>query len=141
MENLIRISENDNFVIDYDVKRDMYRVSTFENYHFRDEYWFNAYNKEKLNVLNIYKQKYRLCELEEIRMYNPIHNSLLGKICYLAYFNVGERGWFLCDTEDIYKPVHRVHTSIVKSVENTNNNQIVVTTQNTKYTFELVVNE
>lgn len=41
--SLIRISENDNFAVHYDKDRGMYRVSVFEDYHFKDEYWFDAY--------------------------------------------------------------------------------------------------
>ena len=45
MNKLIRISENDDWVIDYDPERKMYRVSKFEDYHFKDEYWFEAYKE------------------------------------------------------------------------------------------------
>ena len=38
---LFRISENDNFIVDYDKDRSMYRVSVFIDNHFLDEYWFS----------------------------------------------------------------------------------------------------
>ena len=38
---LFRISENDNFIVDYDKDRSMYRVSVFIGNHFLDEYWFS----------------------------------------------------------------------------------------------------
>ena len=41
--SFIRIAESDDFIVDYDTSRGMYRVSVFENYHFQDEYWFDAY--------------------------------------------------------------------------------------------------
>ena len=42
----------------------------------------------------MYNKKYRLTNIIT-ETYNPIHEDLTDKICYLAYFNVGERGWFL----------------------------------------------
>ena len=45
MDNLIRILENKDLVVDYDKERKMYRVSIFKEGHFKDEYWFNACDK------------------------------------------------------------------------------------------------
>lgn len=50
MSNLIRISESDDWIVDYDKERGMYRVSYFEDCHFVDEYWFDAY--EEREVIN-----------------------------------------------------------------------------------------
>ena len=44
--NLIRISENEKSIVDYDKERMMYRVSIFENGHFKDEVWFDAYQEK-----------------------------------------------------------------------------------------------
>lgn len=44
----IKISENDDWIVDYDRERGMYRVSYFEDNHFKDEYWFDAYEKREL---------------------------------------------------------------------------------------------
>lgn len=46
---MIRISENDDFVVDYDKERGMYRVSVFNDGHFWDEYWFDAYEEKELD--------------------------------------------------------------------------------------------
>lgn len=46
---MIRIAENENFVVDYDKDRGMYRVSIFEDYHFQDEFWFDAYVEKELS--------------------------------------------------------------------------------------------
>lgn len=43
--NVIRILESDDFVVDYDKSRDMYRVSFFGDGHFKDECWFDAYKE------------------------------------------------------------------------------------------------
>lgn len=41
--SLIRIAESDEFIVDYDPDRGMYRVSAFEDCYFSEEYWFDAY--------------------------------------------------------------------------------------------------
>lgn len=47
MSKLIRISESDDWIVDYDRERGMYRVSYFEDNHFVDEYWFDAYEERE----------------------------------------------------------------------------------------------
>lgn len=49
MSNLIRISENKNWIVDYDKEHGMYRVSVFKDNHFKDEYWFDAYEEKEIN--------------------------------------------------------------------------------------------
>lgn len=82
----------------------------------------------------MYSKKYRITSVEEIDGYNFMHDGMEGKICYPAYLKVGERGWFLYDTEDWCNPVHRIHTSPIEDVKYTDN-QIIVKTENTVYTF------
>lgn len=50
--SLIRISTSDNFIVDYDKDRGMYRVSVFEDGHFQDEYWFDAYEEKEVSKDN-----------------------------------------------------------------------------------------
>ena len=83
----------------------------------------------------MYNQRYRLTKLESNKR-TQMHEEIEGNICYLAYFNVGEVGWFLCDTRAMFNPVHRIRTSIVNNVLYADN-QIIVVTENSKYTFEL----
>ena len=47
--NLIRILESNNYTVDYDKGRGMYRVSLFENGHYQDEIWFDEVEKRQLN--------------------------------------------------------------------------------------------
>ena len=47
--SLIRISESDDWIVDYDRERGMYRVSYFEDGHFVDEHWFDAYEEKELD--------------------------------------------------------------------------------------------
>jgi len=44
-EDIIRIDTSEDFVVDYDKSRGMYRVSIFEDSHFCDEFWFKAYEE------------------------------------------------------------------------------------------------
>jgi hypothetical protein len=48
-ERFVRICEKDDVIIDYDKNRKMYRVSIFEDNHWKDEYWFNAYEEKELD--------------------------------------------------------------------------------------------
>lgn len=86
----------------------------------------------------MYNRKYRLEKIEEFNKHNPIYEGVEGALCYLAYLNVGERGWFLYIEDMIWHELaHRIHTSIVKKVDY-NDNQVIVTTENTKFTFTLI---
>lgn len=84
----------------------------------------------------MYSRKYRLTNINS-RRGTCVHAECLDKVCYLAFFKTGERGWFLCDVEDGTKyPVHRIHTSNVQSVKYLDNgNVVLVSTDNTDYEF------
>lgn len=86
-------------------------------------------------------KKYRLENFEEFNGHNSMYATMLDCVCYPAYFNVGERGWFLYEIDVWSGTAHRVHTSIVKDVQYTHDNKIIVTTQNTKLTFALILED
>lgn len=46
--SLIRILENDDWIVDYDKERGQYRVSYFEDNHFKDEHWFDCYEEKEV---------------------------------------------------------------------------------------------
>lgn len=46
--SLIRISERDGWIVDYDRERGQYRVSYFEDGHFKDECWFDCFEEKEL---------------------------------------------------------------------------------------------
>ena len=48
-EDIIRINTSDDFIVDYDKSRGMYRVSYFEEDHFVDECWFDAYEDKEVD--------------------------------------------------------------------------------------------
>lgn len=86
----------------------------------------------------MYNKKYILEKIEEFNGHNDIYDDMQGSVCYLAYFNVGERGWFLQETG--FDMAHRIHTSIVKGITYYQNaelssNYIAVETNNTKLIF------
>ena len=92
----------------------------------------------------MYNKKYVLEKIEEFGEHNSIYDDIEGNICYPAYFNVGERGWFLSIEDRGWgEYAHRIHTSTVKDVEyfdnmEYENDSIVVTTRNTRLTFTLI---
>lgn len=85
----------------------------------------------------MYSKKYRLAKVEEFNRNNPMYDEMLGCVCYPAYINVGERGWFLCEVCPLTGATHRVHTSTVNDVQY-DGGTIVVTTRNTRLTFTSV---
>lgn len=85
----------------------------------------------------MYNKKYTLVKLEEFGKHNSLYDDILDHVCYLAYLNVGERGWFLHETGVWFDPPHRIHTSIIKDVEYTED-RVIVTTENTRFTFEVI---
>ena len=89
----------------------------------------------------MYNKKYRLEKIEEFRRHNSIYDGMEGRVCYLAYLNVGKRGWFLYEEDEFGFWAHRIHTSTIKNVDYTRGNQIIVTTKNTKFTFTLIAND
>lgn len=85
----------------------------------------------------MYSKKYIIKKIEELRRHNPLYDGIEGSTCYLAYLKVGERGWILYQKNDYDWP-HRIHTSVIQKVNYTRGNQVVVTTENAQFTFEVV---
>ena len=86
----------------------------------------------------MYDKKYIIEEIEEFNEHNDLYDNIKGSICYPAYFKVGERGWFLYESDYWYNmKANRVCTTEIKSVEYIDD-MIIVVTQNTKFTFRLV---
>lgn len=86
----------------------------------------------------MYNKKYIIEKIEEFNGHNDIYDGVEGRIAYPAYFNVGERGWFLWVEDSWFKEfAHRIHTSVIKSIEYVHDT-IIVETENTRITFRLV---
>lgn len=49
--SLIRISVSDDWIVEYDRERGMYRVSYFEDCHFVDECWFDAFEEKECSSI------------------------------------------------------------------------------------------
>lgn len=88
----------------------------------------------------MYNRKYIIEKIEEFNGHNSIYDGVEGRIAYPAYFNVGERGWFLWIEDGWFKEfAHRIHTSVIQNVIYVNDGEtIVVLTQNTRFTFKEV---
>ena len=52
-KSIVRIQEDDNSIVEYDRIRGMYRVSFFEDGHFQDEVWFDAYEEKELAYTDV----------------------------------------------------------------------------------------
>ena len=48
---LIRVCESEDFTVDYDKDRGMYRVGILENCHCKESYWFDAYEEREIKDL------------------------------------------------------------------------------------------
>lgn len=88
----------------------------------------------------MYNKKYIIEKIEESNGHNSIYDGVEGRLAYPAYFDVGERGWFLWIEDGwFYEFAHIIHTSTVKNVEYVDD-AIIVKTRNTKFVFRMVVN-
>ena len=85
----------------------------------------------------MYSKKYRIEKIKEFGRHNFLYDEIDNNVCYLAYLNIGERGWFLYETNDLVLPAHRVHTSIIKNIDYIDD-RVIVETQNTEFTFKLI---
>lgn len=47
--DVVRTHDSDDFVVDYDKSRGMYRVTIFKDGHFWDEVWFDAYEEKEVD--------------------------------------------------------------------------------------------
>ena len=77
---------------------------------------------------------------KEGKHYNPNHKEWHGKEAGIIDLPIGERGWLFYKSEanDEYFfniPWHRIHLSQIEKVEEDENGNIHITTQNTYYTL------
>lgn len=47
--DLVTISYTDDWIVEYDKSRGMYRISYFQDNHFVDEHWFDAYEEKEVD--------------------------------------------------------------------------------------------
>lgn len=84
----------------------------------------------------MYNKKYYFEKIEPTK-FNPIHEELVGSICYPAYLKPGERGWLLFEYDSVSEVYHKLHTSTVQEVIY-NDDKIVLVTANTTYHIGVV---
>jgi hypothetical protein len=82
MSNLIRIHDEDNFMVDYDNKDGQYRVSYFKDGHFKDECWFSNphvyVSYEAYTRLEYLKKKLNKTETEIIDEALAVYDNLMA---------------------------------------------------------------
>ena len=72
---------------------------------------------------------------------NSLYKEILGTVCTLEFFRMGESGWFVCDPvqEDIGKMFAKkknlIRTSSVKDIDVLESGDVIITTMNSVYTF------
>ena len=70
------------------------------------------------------------------KIYNPLHEEIVGRACVLDYFSPHEFGRFKVLMDD--GCWHRIHTSVVKDVHTTDcDRDVVVVTSHSVYTFSI----
>jgi len=73
--------------------------------------------------------------------FNPIHSEVSGRPCRFLDIKLGERGWIGYEPYDEPGSMHRLHTSIIKSIECEDgdeigmNGSVVLETEYTFYHF------
>lgn len=88
----------------------------------------------------MFNRRYRLKEIiSKTGVEEKDKEDFLGKICYPAYFKVGENGWFLCETDGCTYAPDRIRTSGVEKIE-WNCTDFTVETENTIYKFMQIEN-
>lgn len=141
----MRLMDADKFFMDltnecYDVHNIDTRCSLYSEHGYSEELIERVIERQAFveRDLNMYNKKYVIEQIEEFNRPNPLYLNIKGCVCYPVYLNPGERGWFLYEEYDWPFMPHRVHTSTVKDVDYSQENKIVVTTQNTRFTFSLI---
>lgn len=57
----VTILNTDDWVVNYDKSRSMYRVSHFEDNHFKDECWFDAYEDKECKQFSYWYKEEKGC--------------------------------------------------------------------------------
>ena len=100
---LTRVAVSDNFMVDYDRDRGMYRVSIFEDGHYKDEFWFDAYGEKECQSISnewikLYEQTPPVNKEVELKI---IRNSKeIVQINKLIPMMTGVYRWMYCDYDD-----------------------------------------
>ena len=97
--DVIRIAESDDWIVDYDKSRGMYRVSYFQDNHFKDEIWFDAYEEKEINKEN---EKFRR------KLRKNIAEQVEDKMCYMGTCP-NERDMILNIISDDYPRLEQIH--------------------------------
>ena len=82
--DVVRISYTDDWVVDYDKNRGMYRVSYFQGNHFVDEHWFDCYEDKEID--NRIDKIIKKLEIDK-KKFKELKNEIIGSIYIRAILN------------------------------------------------------
>ena len=81
--SLIKIFENDSFIVDYNKENKRYRVSYFEDGHYQDDCWFDGYEDKETSLSEVL-EKY---ELLQCRITEEEFKVIIDTFCELPLIN------------------------------------------------------
>ena len=85
----IRILENDDWIVEYDIENNIYRVGYFQDNHFVDEVWFDA--GEWIPVSGRLPEEYKYV----LVTVNEKHNKTIPDSVVMIGCYTYEQGWIL----------------------------------------------
>ena len=85
----IRILENDDWIVEYDIENNIYRVGYFQDNHFVDEVWFDA--GEWIPVSERLPEEYKYVLVTA----NEKHNKTIPDSVVMIGYYTYEQGWIL----------------------------------------------
>ena len=85
----IRILENDDWIVEYDIENNIYRVGYFQDNHFVDEVWFDA--GEWIPASERLPEEYKYVLVTA----NEKHNKTIPDSVVMIGYYTYEQGWIL----------------------------------------------
>ena len=102
--SLIRVFENETFVIDYDKENKRYRASYFEDNHYQDECWFDEYEDKEMSLSEAL-EKYNLVEC---KMTDEEFKEVVDKFNSIGYTS------FQLSSEEIGKYIEQAKQDLIE---------------------------
>ena len=89
---------------------------------------------------NIHPKYILKVQPKEGTLFNPLHNEIDGLVATIIDLNVGERGLFVVNVDNGWQQDWvKISTSTVLDVTVNDNGNVILTTRNTIYTFNKII--